>query len=324
MTAKTGTYREPRSPAHGADRPEAASPTTTPARSACRKQVARKQRSCVSVRVIMHKPTLGCAVFILACCCSFTARADWYADVPMHGPQRWTPVGVALVDPAGLWGANDQVFGLSLNGLFGISNDVVGLELSGIGSLVKRSFVGLQLAGIINASARMKGAQLAAIVNLTQAGEGLQIAPANIAQESFAGAQIALLNVSRGNFVGLQLGLMNRNHMWLDCNAERLDCNSEPIRRDRTDGASVSGLQIGMANMQSNFDGGLQLAFANVTRFHSRGVSIGIANLAKSVHGVQLGFINITESLHGMQLGFINVATRERLPFMVIANANWH
>lgn len=84
----------------------------------------------------------------------------------------------------------------------------------------------------------------------------------------------------------------------------------------------VSGAQTGVFNLARERSKGAQIGIVSFVETLS-GAQVGFVNLADDVRGFQLGLVNVTRAMRGVQIGLVNIIREGKLPFMVIANANF-
>ncbi len=274
-------------------------------------------------------------IVLLAMMIPKLASAD---EPPASGP--WTPVGLALWDPVGFIGSNEDIVGISVNILYGSSHSMSGIEAGLVNHTEK--LVGIQLGFVANSDKDVPfGLQAGGIFNDVDNGHGLQLAGfGNVAEKSYVGLQLttlanlvsgpadalqtALINNVEGDFHGLQIGFMNWDGSTIPVPVGPERCDGSTCTQQMTSttfpDSRVIGAQLGFMNVSEHF-AGLSVGATNIVASDAGGAMIGLVNVAHDVTGIQIGLINVAHGLRGIQLGAINVATDNALPFMVIANA---
>ena len=174
---------------------------------------------------------------------------------------------------------------------------------------------------------------------------GLDLGVAEMCGGSFAGLQGSVLSWTEDNAYGLQLGMLGNV-----VNGRSIALQIGCVNVDWDD---ATGVQLGVANYNSNYAGvqfagvinwnkisscGLQLspinanqaeyfgwAFGAIVNYSEkfRGFGCGFVNVAYEVTGLQLGVVNACDRMQGVQLGLVNLICESKLPIMVLANANF-
>lgn len=291
---------------------------------------------------------VGCLLVVGAT----SVRAD---DAPPE-EHPWTPIGIALWDPLGLRGKDDDVSGLSFNLLYGKSHAMTGIEVGTVNFTDRLQ--GIQLGLIGNYGGHETYAiQGALIFNVIRSGYALQVAGIlNGAEKDMTGVQAAILgnlatgdanvvqfglfNNVEGHFHGLQIGVLNLDGQSFPTSSgtgcdDTGNCGTRYTWTEYPDKRAI-GIQLGLANKAQHW-AGIQAGAWNAVRYDETGISMGLVNIADELHGAQLGFanishevhglqvglVNVTRQLHGVQLGALNIATQNRLPFMFLVNAGF-
>lgn len=169
-----------------------------------------------------------------------------------------------------LYGHVGAIDGFELGFANAVSGQGRGVEVGVLANWIGGSFEGLQIGGLFNRTANMKGVQLSF--------------GANQASGDRLGGQISgVANLTTGvtSGVGVTLGL----------NLTR----------------AAEGIEVaGLANvLRGDFMG---FAAAPFNYAHDvEGVQLGLINVARKVHGVQLGLINVADDVEGVPIGLISV-----------------
>jgi len=261
---------------------------------------------------------------------SSPARAD---DKP-----KYRPLGVALVEPAALFGGSDTVIiGPSVNIIYGRHRAVYGVEL-GLVNIVDRAVGPLQIGVFANAGdGRCVGICAAGLINLHGGLIGVQASIfGNEAGSVPFGVQAGLFNVVREDAdFALQIGLLNFNNRRLADIMAAFGAKEGDVVTMHIHGGTQRGIQLGVANGSDDYRGfqlglfniakrgkGIQVSGFNISERYS-GVQVGAWNHATHMHGLQLGLVNTARVLEGVQIGAINVATHNKLPVTILVNAGF-
>jgi hypothetical protein len=125
---------------------------------------------------------------------------------------------------------------------------------------------------------------------------GLQMAVLNINSYHSSGLQLAGMNVARW-YAGVQIGGYNEFEQG-------------------------SGFQLGLCNVSSVKSDSVMISLINYSDFNSKGVQIGISNSASDFDGVQIGVFNINgdNGSKGVQIGLLNYMKNGFIPFCPFIN----
>jgi hypothetical protein len=116
------------------------------------------------------------------------------------------------------------------------------------------------------------------------------------ATDSIKGVRLNLIYGRNASVTGLDVGIANH-----------------------TTGATT-GVQWGMVNITGSFVG-WQNGMVNVTEEEFEGLQWGWVNSAGRINGLQLGLVNYAKRANGVQIGIVNIIKEGgQFPFMVIVN----
>jgi len=204
-----------------------------------------------------------------------------------------------------------DIKGLRLNLLLGSNADVYGIDL-GLGVNGSKSLSGIQIAGLANVDyinssfynpkgGPVIGMQIAGLYNASSSVSGIQIAGLANGATSVTGIQVAgFLNLVENEMNGIQIGGINNS-----------------INR-----RAVTGAQIGVLNFSGSMTG-IQIGGLNGAEENMLGVQIGLINEVKDMRGIQIGIYNTCKTLKGVQIGLINHIENGLIKYLPIVNAQF-
>lgn len=157
----------------------------------------------------------------------------------------------------GIVGSTDTLSGFQQQLLMALTTgDACGIQIGGLFNAVRGRMTGLQVSGVSNIAASVRGVQLSGL--------------SNILLTPLRGMQISTLtNISMGVGRGMQFaGIANINS------------------------GNMHGVQAGAYNYTDTLQG-LQLGLINVSQTHPHGMQIGIINFSRDTQARKFGFVNI-------------------------------
>lgn len=254
----------------------------------------------------------------------------------MAASRDFTPVQIALWEPAQIFPEEYEIYGLSLNLISGKNTYLYGVEVG----LVNRITIDT------------RGIQVGLVNNGFLGGERPRGPTFFDFQNSVYGIQVGLMNNASG-FRGIQAGVLNwHNKFFRDVNRTAMD-NWSGVAvglANISKGGSVRGIQCGaLGNIADGEMSGIQIQPGAILGGNIAGslyglqVSTGILpgpsgniadtvrgvqlavcfNKASEMRGVQIGLVNVAQRLRGVQIGLFNIIREGFLPFCPILNVNF-
>lgn len=148
------------------------------------------------------------------------------------------PIQFSLFNPVQMLDENASVKGVRLSLFYGVNDNITGVDYGLIYNRVKKNVIGGQ-SGLVNNVGGNFGGQQSGAVNITNGNfNGLQFGLVNLSKGGFVGVQVGVIYNYAGTMNGIQLGLIN---------------NTE----------NLSGLQIGLVNINGSKDPFMFLPFVN-------------------------------------------------------------